>query len=116
MLAISGFSVNSKIHESYNSLVYRGIRQQDNRPVVLKILKSAYPTPELLSRYKQEFDITHKLELSGVIKSYSLEKYQNTLAIAFKYFGGESLKILMDKRRFPIKLAEKSKLLMFISS
>jgi serine/threonine protein kinase len=103
MLAISGFSVNSKIHESYNSLVYRGIRQQDNRPVVLKILKSAYPTPELLSRYKQEFEITHKLQLAGIIKSYSLEKYQNTLAIAFEDFGGESLKILMDKRRFTIE-------------
>jgi predicted ATPase/signal transduction histidine kinase/GAF domain-containing protein/tRNA A-37 threonylcarbamoyl transferase component Bud32 len=103
MLAISGFLINSKIHESYNSLVYRGIRQQDNRPVVLKILKSAYPTPELLSRYKQEFEITHKLQLAGVIKSYSLEKYQNTLAIAFEDFGGESLKILMDKRRFTIE-------------
>jgi predicted ATPase/signal transduction histidine kinase/tRNA A-37 threonylcarbamoyl transferase component Bud32 len=103
MLAISGFLFNSKIHESYNSLVYRGIRQQDNRPVVLKILKSAYPTPELLSRYKQEFEITHKLQLAGVIKSYSLEKYQNTLAIAFEDFGGESLKILMGERRFTIE-------------
>jgi serine/threonine protein kinase len=107
MLAISGFSVNSKIHESYNSLVYRGITQQDNQPVVLKILKSAYPTPQSLSRYKQEFEITHKLQLAGVIKSYSLEKYQNTLAIAFEDFGGESLKILMYKCRFTIKLAEK---------
>ncbi len=103
MLAISGFSINSKIHESYNSLVYRGIRQQDNRPIVLKVLKSAYPTPELLSRYKQEFEITYKLQLAGVIKSYSLEKYQNTLAIAFEDFGGESLKILMGERKFTIE-------------
>jgi serine/threonine protein kinase len=103
MLAISGFSISSKIHESYNSLVYRGIRQQDNRPVVIKILKSAYPTPQSLSRYKQEFEITHKLQLAGVIKSYSLEKYQNTLAIAFEDFDGESLKILMGERRFTIE-------------
>jgi predicted ATPase/signal transduction histidine kinase/tRNA A-37 threonylcarbamoyl transferase component Bud32 len=103
MLTISGFSISSKIHESYNSLVYRGIRQQDNRPIVLKILKSAYPTPQLLSRYKQEFDITHNLEVTGVIKSYSLEKYQNTLAIAFENFGGESLKILMSKHTFTIE-------------
>ncbi|MBW4508255.1 MAG: AAA family ATPase [Scytonematopsis contorta HA4267-MV1] len=103
MLVISDILVTSKIYESSNSLVYRGIRKKDNQPVVIKILNAAYPTPELLSRYKQEFDITHNLELTGVIKPYSLEKYQNTLVIVFEDFGGESLKILMSERRFTIE-------------
>ena len=103
MLMIPGILVTVKIYESSNSLVYRGIRKHDNQPVVLKILNSAYPTPELLSRYKQEFDIAYNLELAGVIKPYSLEKYQNTLVIVFEDFGGESLKILMEERRFSIE-------------
>jgi predicted ATPase/signal transduction histidine kinase/GAF domain-containing protein/tRNA A-37 threonylcarbamoyl transferase component Bud32 len=103
MLVISGILVTSKIYESSNSLVYRGIREKDNQPVVLKILNAAYPTPELLSRYKQEFDITYDLELAGVIKPYSLEKYQNTLVIVFEDFGGESLKILMSESKFTIE-------------
>jgi predicted ATPase/tRNA A-37 threonylcarbamoyl transferase component Bud32 len=103
MLVISGILVTSKIYESSNSLVYRGIREKDNQPVVLKILNAAYPIPELLSRYKQEFDITYDLELAGVIKPYSLEKYQNTLVIVFEDFGGESLKILMSESKFTIE-------------
>ena len=70
MLVISGISITTKIYESSNSLVYRGVRKQDNQPVVLKILNSAYPTPELLSRYNQEFKITYNLELVGVIKPF----------------------------------------------
>jgi predicted ATPase/signal transduction histidine kinase/GAF domain-containing protein/tRNA A-37 threonylcarbamoyl transferase component Bud32 len=103
MLVIPGVSITAKIYESSNSLVYRGAREQDNQPVVVKILNSAYPTPELLSRYKQEFDITHNLDATGVIKPYSLEKYQNTLMIVFEDFGGESLKILTSEHRFTIE-------------
>ena len=103
MLVMPGISITAKIYESSNSLVYRGIRKHDNRLVVLKILNSAYPTPELLSKYKQEFDITHNLEVTGIIKPYSLDKYQNTLVIVFEDFGGESLNILMKEHRFSIE-------------
>lgn len=103
MFEISNILITSKIYESYNSLVYRGLKKQDNQPVVVKILKSTHPTPELLSRYKQEFNIIYNLELVGVIKPYSLEKYHNTLAIIFEDFGGKSLKILTEERRLTIE-------------
>ncbi len=103
MLTISGYQIIQKIHESSNSRVYRGIREQDNQAVIIKILKEDYPTPEKIRRYKQEYHITHNLNLRGVVKAYSLETYQNTLMIIFEDFGGESLKNLMSYRRFTLE-------------
>ncbi len=98
MISISGYQLLTPIYETINSLVYRGIREQDKQPVILKVLKEDYPRPSELSRYQQEYQITHNLDLDGVVKAYSLEKYQKTLVIVFEDFGGESLKQLFNNR------------------
>ena len=96
MLAIAGYQILAQIDESANSLVYRGIREEDEHPVILKLLKEEYPTPQQLTRYKQEYEITRHLSLDGVVKAYGLEKYQNSLVMLLEDFGGESLKQLLN--------------------
>ncbi|MCL1465033.1 AAA family ATPase [Argonema galeatum] len=103
MLNIPGVSVQAQIYESANSLVYRAIREQDNQPIILKVLKEDYPTPQELARYRTEYHITNSLNLTSVIKVYDLQKYQNTLVILLEDFGGESLKILMQQRQFTLE-------------
>jgi serine/threonine protein kinase len=103
MLILPNYQISTQIYESANSLVYRGIRKKDNQPVILKVLKEDYPTPEELTRYRQEYEITKSLNLDGVIKSYSIEKYQNTLVMILEDFGAESLKQLMAARPFTLK-------------
>ncbi len=39
MIRLPGIKVLAQIYESANSLVYRGIREQDNQPLNLKVLK-----------------------------------------------------------------------------
>ncbi|MEQ8753152.1 MAG: AAA family ATPase [Coleofasciculus sp. G1-WW12-02] len=97
MIVLPGYQILAKIYESSNSLVYRGIRQLDTQPVILKVLKSDYPTSEELNRYKSEYEITHHWRLEGVIHSYDLLAYQNTWVIVFEDIGGESLKLLVNK-------------------
>jgi diguanylate cyclase (GGDEF)-like protein/PAS domain S-box-containing protein len=92
MLTLPHYKIHTQIYESANSIVYRGIRKIDNQAVILKILKQDYPTPEELTRYQQEYDITKSLNIEGVIKTYSLEKYQNTLIIVLEDFGAKALK------------------------
>ena len=99
MVSIPRYQILNKIYESTYSLVYRGIRDCDKQSVILKILKQDYPTPQELTRYKQEYEITNNLNLKGAVKALSLENYQNTLIIIFEDFGGESLRILIDERR-----------------
>jgi serine/threonine protein kinase len=96
MLKIPNYPIHRQIYESPNSIVYRGLRQQDNQPVILKLLRENYPTPEELTRYQQEYRITHQLNISGVIKAEALIEYGNSLIIVFEDFGGESLKQLLE--------------------
>jgi len=106
MISLPQVAVTAKIYESANSLVYRGIRQGDNTPVILKILKEDYPTPAELTRYKQEYEITRSLNIDGIIKAYSQQNYQRTLVIILEDFGGESLKKLLNELEgeFPMPL------------
>ncbi|MEH2160511.1 MAG: AAA family ATPase [Nostoc sp.] len=97
MIALPGIAIQDKIYESSNSLVYRGIRE-DGVAVVVKILKLDYPSPQELTRYRQEYKITRSLNLEGVVKAYSQQDYQRTLVILLEDFGGESLEQWMHKR------------------
>jgi serine/threonine protein kinase len=90
MMTIPNYKILNQISESANSRVYRGLRNEDNQPVILKVLKE--DAPANLDHYQQEYEFTRSLNLAGVIKTYSLEKYQNTPVIIFEDFGGESLK------------------------
>ncbi|MDZ8056288.1 MAG: AAA family ATPase [Aulosira sp. ZfuVER01] len=102
MLKIPGYQIQTKIHESANSQVYRGIRERDSLPIIFKILKKAYPTPEEITRYKLEYEITRSLSLEGVIQAYSLQQYQSTFAIIMEDFGGESLAKIISTTKFTL--------------
>jgi predicted ATPase/signal transduction histidine kinase/CheY-like chemotaxis protein len=99
MLTLPNYQILTQIDESPNSLVYRAVRNQDNQAVILKVLKQDYPTPEELTRYRQEYQITKSLNLKGVVKTYGIEKYQNTLVMILEDFGGESLKASQEGQR-----------------
>ena len=102
MINLPNYHLTAKIYESDNSLVYRGVRTEDNRLVIVKVLRQEYPTPAELICYRQEYDLTHHLELEGAIKAYSWEKSQNTPIIIFEDFSGTALRILMRERRFSL--------------
>ncbi|MEH2279450.1 MAG: hypothetical protein V7K40_32880 [Nostoc sp.] len=61
------------------------------------MLKQDYPSPQELTRYRQEYKITRLLNLKGVVKAYSQQDYQRTLVIPLlllrgKYNQGEKRK------------------------
>jgi serine/threonine protein kinase len=105
MIRFPGIKVLTQIYESANSLVYRGLREQDHQPVILKRLPGDYPSPTELIRCQQEYDIIRHLNgegVEGIIQAYALQNYQNTLVIFLEDFGGESLKILREKQPFTL--------------
>ncbi len=103
MTNLAGYEVITQIHESANSIVYRGRRNVgDNEPVILKVLKQEYPTPEQITRYKREYEIVQSLTIDGVTRAYSLQKYQNTLVMILEDFGAQSLKKMMAVNNFTL--------------
>ncbi|MCT7997012.1 AAA family ATPase [Laspinema olomoucense] len=103
MLTLAGVTIQTQIYESANSIVYRGIWDVDSLPIILKVLKENYPTPQELARYRTEYQITQSLNVPGVIKVYDLQKYQNTLVMFVEDFGGESLKHWLSERTFNLE-------------
>ncbi|MDC0834456.1 AAA family ATPase [Geitlerinema sp. CS-897] len=102
MILLPGYRIGTLIYESVNSLVYRGQRERDGLPVVLKILKSDRATPTELARYQQEYHITQRLELDGIARAYELAKDRNTVAIVLEDFGGVSLQQELAERQLTL--------------
>jgi predicted ATPase/serine phosphatase RsbU (regulator of sigma subunit) len=104
MINLPNYAIQSHLYESANSVIYRGLRKKDNAKVILKVLKEDYPSPEELMRYRREYEITRDLaNVDGVVKTYGLEKLQNTLVIVLEDFGGESLKQFTLDRRLTVR-------------
>ena len=98
MIVLSGITIQSKIYESSASLVYRGLREEDSQAIVIKLLKQDYPSPQELTRYRQEYAITRFLNIEGVIRAYNQQDYQRTLVILLEDFFGESLEYWIQQR------------------
>src|SRR4028118_135646 len=96
MINIDGYQINTLIYESVNSIVYRGIRQQDNQPIILKMLQQDDPSPQERTRYRQEYEIIRTLNLDGVIKAYGLEENEHRLIIILEDFGAISWRQAMQ--------------------
>ncbi len=101
MVIFTGYEIIDQIYESSNSVVYRGRREEDNQPVIFKVLKEDCLNPAELTRYKQEYEITCNLQHQGIIKAYDLQ-HDNFLMMILEDFGGESLRNLLSRRDFSL--------------
>lgn len=91
MVTIANCQIVEEIYSSVNTVVYRGNRLQTQQPVILKLLHKEYPTHQEIAKFKQQYEIVKNLNISGVVKPYSCEHYQNSLVLVFEDFGGQSL-------------------------
>lgn len=99
----NNYHITKKIYESPNSLVYQAVLKTNNQPIIIKILKENYPSPSELTRYKQEYEITHSLDVDSIIKAYDLQRYENSLVMLLEDFGGQSLKSLLSQSQFNLE-------------
>jgi PAS domain S-box-containing protein len=102
MIQIAGYTITTQLYESRRTHVYRAHRNRDEQPVILKMLKSEYPTLSEIAHYRREYDMTHTLDVPGVIHPYGIEQYQHAVMIVFEDIGGESLSRLRQTRIFPL--------------
>ncbi|MBN1534535.1 MAG: AAA family ATPase [Spirochaetes bacterium] len=92
MIRLPEYTVTEKVYESQHSVVYRGLRDRDRHPAVLKMLKASYPSQEEVARLNHEFHIISSLNVDGVIQVLELRHVRNTLFMAMEDIGGESLR------------------------
>ncbi len=113
MTTLSDYKITEELYRGSNSLVYRAYRETDKQPVILKMLSSAYPSPEKVARFNLEYEIIRNLNLAsvpsasaeaspGVVKAYSLVNDQHRWLMVLEDFGGEALAQLMKRRPFTL--------------
>ncbi len=103
MISLPGYQIKEQIQIGINTKVYRGTRERDNRPVIVKILSKEYPTVEEITSIKQEYNLTKNLEIPGVVKSYNLESYDLGYALILEDFVGRSLKEILTSEKLQLR-------------
>lgn len=101
-IILPGYHTFELIHEGEKNAIYRAISDRDRTSVIVKILKIEYPTLAEIARLRHEYNILQRLDLTGVVKAYSVENYRNGIALILEDFGGESLKKLMESQSLPV--------------
>jgi PAS domain S-box-containing protein len=103
MITIQGYQLYEKMHQGALSILYRGEREQDKAPVIIETPSSEYPSIRELAKISHEYEITKNLRPQGILRPYSLEKSENSLAIIFEDIGGQTLKMLLTLEKVSLK-------------
>jgi diguanylate cyclase (GGDEF)-like protein len=105
MSMFSGYNSEEIIYESKTTLIVRATREKDQEQVVLKMLNSEYPAPDLLARFGLEYTIGRNLNIDGVVKMLTYEQFRNKPLIIMKDIGGSSLAQLLPlmDNRLPVR-------------
>lgn len=103
MEKFSNYILQEIIHETRNSIIYRGYKENETQPLVIKLLKTANPTPSEIARFKQEYNLVQKLNIENIIKIFDLVEHNNQYAIIEEDFGGKSLKEMLKTEKIDLK-------------
>ncbi|MBN3899231.1 MAG: AAA family ATPase [Nostoc sp. NOS(2021)] len=91
-VTIAGYQMIEQLYSGSRTQVYRAVREGDRLPVVIKLLKREYPTFSELVQFRNQYAIAKNLDISPIIKPYSLEAHHNGYALVMEDFGGISLR------------------------
>ncbi|RKZ51705.1 MAG: serine/threonine-protein kinase PknK [Candidatus Parabeggiatoa sp. nov. 3] len=91
-----GYRMTEKLYDGTRTLIYRGQRETDQKPVVIKFLKNEYPTFNELVQFRNQYTIAKNLDLDGIIHPYGLENYNNGFALIMEEVGAIALSEYMN--------------------
>ncbi|MEH2101976.1 MAG: protein kinase [Nostoc sp.] len=101
LVSIPGYHIYDLLYNGSRTLVYRGYRETDSLPVVIKLLKNPYPSLGKLLSFRNQYTIAKNLNSPLIVQTYSLEPYQNGYALVMEDFGGISLKNYFTSEQRP---------------
>lgn len=93
-LDLANYNLNERIYEGQHTTVFRGSHVLTHQTVIVKILRSEYPSGEEIGRFRHEYELTKKLSKIlplEVVKPLEIIKFENSYAIIFEDIGSMSL-------------------------
>jgi histidine kinase len=95
---IGGYSLEAELHQGPSSRVYRGRRESDNHPVVLKVLKNDFPSAHELARYEREFKVASRLKLARSVRVLAITRAGHRSVIVYEDDASVSLRRMYGGR------------------
>jgi predicted ATPase/serine phosphatase RsbU (regulator of sigma subunit) len=92
MHQLPGYQIDSELHRSDHSVVYRGRRRSDGAAVVIKFLTGRYPLAYSNAKLRQEYTLSRDLDSPAIVRAYSLEPHNGSYALVMEDFGGVALR------------------------
>ncbi len=111
---LSGYRLTETLYEGARTLVYRGVREQDQRPVAIKVLRNAFPSFGELVRFRNQYTMTRHLDSPHLVQPLALERYGNRYAlvmpdegaIALSSYWPQANRSLSETLRISLQLAD----------
>jgi len=88
---LPGYRITEQLYAGSRTLVYRGVRESDRTPVVIKVLRNEYPSFSELLQFRNQYTIAKNLNLPSIVKPLDLAPYKNAYALIMEDCGGVSL-------------------------
>lgn len=100
---LPGYRITEQLYAGSRTLVYRGVRESDRAPAVIKVLRNEYPSFSELVQFRNQYTIAKNLDIPSIVKPLDLAPYKNAYALIMEDFGGVSLRayaeIAIDKNQ-----------------
>jgi PAS domain S-box-containing protein len=87
------YTIVETLHAGADVTLYRGLRQLDGLPVVIKALRAT--APRAIERLRHEYEIARHIDSPYVIRPYALETHELQLRLILEDFGGVPLSGLL---------------------
>lgn len=97
MILLPGYEGLEKIGEEFNTVLYRGHRLKDQRPVILKVLKAEVPALSDAIQLQREYEITRSLNIEGILRPEALEQFGHRPFLVMEDFEGRASRTFVDR-------------------
>ncbi|MEL6929163.1 MAG: PAS domain S-box protein [Cyanobacteria bacterium J06600_6] len=98
----TGYCHLQQITQTASSLIYRGVRERDSLPVIIKLMKQDNLHSEGINYLQQEYELLNCLQHPIIITAHELIRHEHQSVIVLAGFQGSSLARLNQVTAFSL--------------
>ena len=91
MITLTGYHITEIIYQGTRTEVYRGTRNSDNKPVIIKVLANVNPKFNELVQFHNQYMLSRHLQHPNILQPLALERYGNGYALVMPDNGAIAL-------------------------
>ncbi|NES04713.1 MAG: AAA family ATPase [Okeania sp. SIO2F4] len=102
ILNLPNYYLSENLYQGTRTLVYRGQRNCDNKPVIIKVLRNPHPSFNELVQFRNQYIVTRHLEHPAIVQPLALERYGNSYLLVMPDSGAIALSEYWQKPDFSL--------------